>query len=97
MATEIRISPEQIRSRANEYRVESDNVEQVTNRLDQLLNQIQTEWEGNASQAYAARYQELRPGFEKVRELINEFAQGLDQAANTLEEADNQIAASFRA
>lgn len=96
MAGQIRITPEQMRSRANEYRVERDNVEQVINKMDSLLTALQGEWEGAAAKAYDARYQELRPGFVKAQELINEIAQALDATAQTLEETDSNIASSFQ-
>lgn len=97
MASQIRITPEQMRGRASEYRVEAGNVEGVIAKMDTLLSTLQAEWEGAASESYAARYQELRPGFIKVQDLINEIATALDATANTLEETDTNIANQFRA
>lgn len=97
MASQIRITPEQMRSRASEYRVEAGNVEGVIAKMDTLLSNLQAEWEGAASESYAARYQELRPGFVKAQDLINEIAAALDATANTLEETDTNIANQFRA
>ena len=96
MAGQIRISPEQMRSRANEYRNEASNVNQVISRMDSLLNQLQAEWEGAASESYAERYAELKPSFIKAQQLIEEIAASLDQTANTLEETDASIASGFR-
>ena len=42
MAGQIRITPDQMRSRANEYRVEADNVGNVISRMDTLLNALQS-------------------------------------------------------
>ena len=81
MAGQIRITPDQMRSRANEYRTEAGNVEHVISRMDQLLQALEGEWEGEASRAYSARFAELRPGFVKAKELIEEIARALD---NTL-------------
>ena len=97
MANQIRITPEQMRNRAQEYRTEAGNVEGVINKMDQLLGALQSEWEGAASEAYAARFQELRPGFVKAKELIDEIAQALNSTANIVEETDSNIAAQFRA
>lgn len=96
MAGQIRITPDQMRSRANEYRVEADNVGNVITRMDSLLNALQSEWEGEASAAYEARFNELRPGFVKAQDLINEIAQSLDATAQSLEETDANIASAFR-
>ncbi len=92
MAGQIRITPDQMRSRANEYRNEADRVGEVISKMDSLLSALQGEWEGEASRAYEARFQELRPSFVKAQELIQEIAQSLDNTAATLEATDQQIA-----
>lgn len=97
MAGQIRISPDQMRERANSYRAEADTVNGVIGKMDSLLQQLQGEWEGSASESYALRYQELKPGFKKAEELIREIASALDATAKNVEETDNNIASQFRA
>lgn len=96
MAGRIKITPDQMRSRAGEYRVQADAVHTVIDKMDQLLRYLQDEWEGASSQAYAARFNELRPGFVNAESLIREIAQSLDTTAQTLESTDNQIASQFK-
>lgn len=96
MANQIRITPDQMRERANQYRGEADTVNGVINKMDSLLGQLQAEWEGAASESYAARYQELKPGFMKAEELIREIATALDATARIVEETDTDIANQFR-
>ena len=55
MASQIRISPDQMRERANSYQTESGNVSEMIGRLDSLLQSLLGEWEGSASEAYAGR------------------------------------------
>ena len=97
MANQIRITPDQMRTRAGEYEAEAQKVNEVIRKMDTLLSQLQSEWEGAASESYAVRYQELKPGFVKAEELIREIAQALDSTANIIEETDSSIAAQFRA
>ncbi len=97
MANQIRITPDQMRQRANDYRREADTVNGVIVKLDSLLQQLQGEWEGSASESYAARYQELKPGFMKAEELIREIATALDSTAKIVEQTDSEIANQFRA
>lgn len=96
MANQIRITPDQMRERANQYRVEADTVSGVISKMDALLQQLQSEWEGAASESYAARYQEVKPGFMKAEELIREIAAALDSTAKIVEETDVNIANQFR-
>ncbi|MFC2706117.1 MAG: WXG100 family type VII secretion target [Olsenella profusa] len=96
MAGQIRITPDQMRDRATQYRTEASNVGDVIQHMDSLLQALQEEWEGSAAQAYSNRFQELRPGFVKAQDLITEIAQSLDATAQSLEETDSNIAAQFR-
>ena len=96
MANQIRITPDQMRGRANEYRAEADTVNGVIQKMDTLLTVLQAEWEGAASESYAVRYALLKPSFMKAEELIREIAQALDATANIVEETDASIAAQFR-
>ena len=97
MANQIRITPDQMRERATQYRGEADIVNGVISKMDNLLQQLQSEWEGAASESYAARYAELKPGFMKAEELIREIAAALDSTAKIVEETDASIAGQFRA
>lgn len=95
MAGQIRIGPDAMRGRAGEYRNQAEAVNGVIGAMDSLLAALQGEWEGAASSAYAARYAELKPGFVKAEELINEIAAALDSTARIMEETDSSIAAQF--
>lgn len=95
MAGQIRITPEQMNERANQYRAQADEFNMVITRMDSLLQSLQGEWEGAASEAYAARFMELRPSFVKTEELIREIALSLDQTALALMETDRSIAGAF--
>lgn len=97
MAGNIRITPDTMRQRANEYRTEASKVGDTISTMDRLLSTLESEWEGEASKSYNSRYQsELRPSFQKAREMIEEIAAALDKTAQTLEDTDRQIASGFR-
>ena len=91
----IRISPDQMRDRASQYRGEADTVNGVIGKMDGLLEALQGEWEGEASKSYAARYTELRKGFVEAENLIREIARSLDTTANNIEQADADSAKQY--
>lgn len=95
-ASQIRMSPDTMRQRATQYRTEADTVNGVIKKMDSLLSQLQGEWEGEASQSYAQRYAELKPGFQKAEQLIREIATALDSTARIVEDTDKQIGSQFR-
>ncbi len=84
-----------MRERANQYRGEADTVNGVIGKMDNLLQLLQEEWEGAASESYAARYQELRPGFVQAEALIRQIAAALDATANDFDELNSGIASQF--
>ena len=96
MAEQIRITPTQMRDRANQYRGQAEVVNGVIGTMDTLLQCLLEEWEGAASEAYAARYDELKPGFIRAEGLIREIAKALDDTANIVEETDRSIANQYR-
>ena len=93
MASQIRISPDQMRERANSYQTESGNVSEMIGRLDSLLL---GEWEGSASEAYRERYESLRPAFTQAEELLAEISKALNTTAQNMENVDESIASGFR-
>lgn len=97
MASQIRMTPEKMRSRAGEYTTQANNLQSIITKMDTLLKNLQGEWEGSASEAYAARFAELRPGFVKANDLIDEISAALKSTAQIVEETDNSIASQFRA
>lgn len=93
---QIRMTPETMRTRAGEYTTQANNLDSIINKMDNLLKQLQSEWEGEASRGFAARFTELRPGFVKAKELIDEISAALKSSANTVEQTDRQIGSAWR-
>lgn len=91
----IRITPQTMRRRAKEYRDERDRVNRVIKSMDNLLDTLKQEWEGEATEAYIRRFGEVRPSFVETAKLIDEIATALDNTAKTLEQTDQAIAATF--
>jgi len=95
MAGQIKMTPEEVRESAKQYRQQAEVVDGVITKMDTLLAQLQSQWEGSGSQSYAARYADLKPSFTRAVELINEVATALDGAANAIERGDMEAARQF--
>lgn len=95
MAGDIRIDPETMRQRSSEFRNQAENVGQVISSMDSLLNQLQQEWEGQASRGFAEKFQQLRPNFVNAQNLINEISQTLDKTAQQMEDVDRLLANGY--
>lgn len=93
---QIRMTPETMRTRAAEYTAEGVKVDEVIKKMDTLLTNLQAEWEGAASTAYAAKFKELRPSFVKAKQLIDDISTALKKTAETVETTDKNIASQFQ-
>lgn len=94
---EIRISAEEMNSRAQQYDAEAEKVEEIIGEMDQLLLELQEEWKGAASEAYAVKYEELKQkSFQEMQALIGDIATALRATAESMTSADDQIAQKFQ-
>jgi WXG100 family type VII secretion target len=65
--------------------------------MDGMLNQLMSEWEGDAARSYQDRWQgDLKPAFQRASALIEEIAVALNKTAGILRDTDAQIAAQLR-
>ena len=92
----IKMTPETMRQRAGEYSTQASNLDSIIKKMDKLLTQLQTEWEGQAAEGFAAKCAELKPGFTKARDLITDISTALKTSADKLEQTDKEIGSSWR-
>lgn len=95
MPGQIRITPDQMRTRASDFRTEGQNFEDVITRMQNLINALQEEWEGEASRKFAEQFEALKPSFIDVRNLIDDIGGQCDATATALENLDMEIASKF--
>ena len=85
---QLRVTPEQLRERATEYRNQSQAMEEITQKLDNLISKLESEWEGVSAERYHEQYADLRPSFVSMTEHIADLASQLDKKASDYEAAD---------
>lgn len=95
MAGQIRMTPDTMRVRAGEVRTQGESFQEVITRMGGIINELQTEWEGQASRAFAEQFYRLQPAFNEMRQLIDNVGQQLDQTANAVQQMDQDIAGMF--
>ena len=93
--SQIRITPEEMRGCATQCRAYGDTCQELIQNTQTLVDNLQQQWEGMASRAYADQFASLRPSFDRMRELYDELSQQLDGTANAMESLDQEIAGKF--
>lgn len=88
----IHITPELARTRAGEYQQQAENIASIITDLDTLISELQEEFTGKASTAFADEYERLRPGFVQAQELAENLSTNLNTIADNFEEQDTSMA-----
>ena len=93
----IRVTPEELRATAKQYGVESQEVLNQVDRLNRMISDLKGMWEGASTvKHFADQYEQLKPSFIKMSDLLTDVSNQLDQTANTLESTDQDIASQIR-
>jgi WXG100 family type VII secretion target len=96
MAGQIRMTPEQMRTRAKAFRGEGQKVEDTIKKMQSLINTLKGEWEGQASKEFEQQFNTLKPSFTKMRELVEDISKQLESTAQAVEQMDKDIASKFK-
>ena len=91
MAT-IRISPDQVRNVANQFKQKSSESSSMASQLQSAVNGLEAEWEGLAKQRFYGDFTQWHQQMQKYAELLNSIGSELDRIATTLETTDQQLA-----
>lgn len=92
----IRVTPAELEAMAKRYVHEAGEVDLQIGRLDKMISELDTIWDGAASTAFAEQYARLQPEFVKMSELLRSIDRQLDSTAKALRDADQQIASQIR-
>lgn len=92
----IRVTPAELISMSNRYSSESSQVGEQVSRLDTMIRELESMWEGESSRAFSEQYQSLRPSFIQMQQLLEDISTQLNSTAKALEDADQQIAGQIR-
>ena len=91
----IQITPETLRSQAQTVRGYAEEHTQIIAKLSSLVQGLGESWKGEAQQAFVAKYDSMKPTFDKLAQDIETYAKGMETAATTMEEADKSSASQF--
>lgn len=94
-AGQIRITPDQMHSRAGDFRNAGTQYGEVIKSMSNLINILQDEWEGQASQKFKEQFESLQPTFNQMSQLIADIAQQCDDTATALAQLDEDISKKF--
>lgn len=95
MAGQIRMTPDELKSKAQVYGQGSDQIEDVLNKLKNLQDQLRGEWEGRAFERFDDQFRELEPKVQNFSQLLQEIQVQLQKTAQSVQEQDEALSQNF--
>ncbi|MFB1052161.1 WXG100 family type VII secretion target [Paraliobacillus sp. JSM ZJ581] len=95
MAGQIRMSPEELKSKAEVYGQGSDQINEVLGKLKNLQEQLRGEWEGRSFESFDNQFLELVPKVENFSQLLLEIQGQLKNTAQAVQDQDEALSQNF--
>ena len=96
MAT-IKITPEELRDAAQLINGKADKIEQNINAVNEKVQYVVENWEGAAKDSFFEAFESLKNELlTQLDEILKGIASQLQAAADTMEQADQDVANAFR-
>ena len=95
MAGQIRMSPEELKSKATRYGRSAQQIEQILRELTNLQNELRGEWEGKAFQRFDDQFNQLSPKVQNFAQLMQEINTQLNKTADSVAQHDEQLSQNF--
>lgn len=95
--SELKVTPSQLKSKAQSFQQESNKVKTTTKKMLDLINKINgATWSGDAAKAYKNKFAKLEGDMNQMHKMINEYSTDLIEIANQYESTEqaNQAIAS---
>jgi WXG100 family type VII secretion target len=91
----IKITPEKLREEAVTLRRRNDTHRDAYSRMDSLVHNLVSEWTGEAQAAFVEIFDGNKVSLEKFGTDIEAFAKLMDNAANRMEQTDQDLKAKM--
>ncbi len=92
----IQVTPDELRDKADDFHSNMNEQIEIINECTALLDELVSDgFEGETSQAFVDKFDQLSPELQAAAELLGEIATALDTAADNFEELDTEMASSL--
>ena len=92
----IKVTPELLRSKAQNVETYKTNYDDNMKKLTTLVKGLNEIWLGDAQMAFMEEFENMQPTFNKFSVLLATYAKEMKNSANELEAADREAAAKTR-
>ncbi|AVD57819.1 MULTISPECIES: WXG100 family type VII secretion target [Heyndrickxia] len=95
MAGQIRMTPEELKAKAQRYDNAGQQIEQLLRDLTNLQNELRGEWEGRAFQGFDDQFNQLKPKVQNFAQLMHDINTQLNKTADAVAQHDEELSRNF--
>ena len=88
---DIRITYEEVKSKANEIRSWNTALDKTLQDIKSAINGLEADWTSDASDTIRAKISGMQPKFDSYKEVIESYAKFLDSAVQQYENTENSL------
>ena len=92
MSNVYRINLEKMEQIATRINYQTRELEETLKQIDLSIDDLLTEWEGDASQAFKEQWTRLEPNYQAGNELLHGISATLQRIARMARDQDSEIA-----
>lgn len=85
----LRVTPQQLTATATEFKANGSEITQLTSNMTELVNGLSSFWNGEAAEAFKAKYRGLEDDIQKLIKMVDEHAQDLIDMAQKYTDAES--------
>lgn len=90
MEAELRVTPADLRATATEFQGIHSQLNTQVEQMKELVRNTNQSWEGQAGDAFRAKFAQLEDDMTKMKGMINEHVEDLQEMATRYETAENE-------
>lgn len=84
----IKVSPEVLNRTAGEFGDEGTQLNSLTSQMMELVQSLSSSWQGEASNAYLAKFKSLEGDMQRMFRMVQEHSKDLQEMAAAYTEAE---------
>ena len=97
MEGQLKVTPEELQNASSEFSNIDNTVLNTTSEMMTLVKNLTSAWEGESSQSYINKFNELEDDMQKIHAKIQEHSQDLAEMATVYTNAEKTTAAANQA
>ncbi len=97
MEGQLKVTPEELQNASSEFSGIDKTVVSTTQEMMTLVKNLTSAWEGESSQAYINKFNELEDDMQKIHAKIEEHVQDLAEMATVYTNAEKTTTAANQA